>query len=366
LINISNKKIAETKKYIFDYNLDELEDKVLESGYEKFRATQIMHWIINKNVTTFDEMHNLPKQFRSFLSSEFKITSLKLNAEQSTDDTATTKILFGLEDGSDIETVQMKYDPDFVTEKASPRTTICISTQAGCAMQCIFCATGLQGLKRNLSTSEIIEQVLYFSKIRKITNVVFMGMGEPLANYENTIRSIKWLTDKNGFNLRQRGITISTVGLIDKIERLAQEKLQIGLTISLHAPNNELRKILVPTNIKTTIEELINAGKKYQEITRRRVTFAYTLLEGINDQEEHALELAAKLSNSATHVNLVPYNPTSVEKLKRPSMNQINRFAKILNEKGVNTTIRYERGIEIAAACGQLNTNNINERENII
>ena len=359
MINLSNSNIIADKKYIFDYNFNELEAKILENGYEKFRATQIIHWIINKNITDFDEMLNLPKQFRAFLSSEFKITSLRLNNEQSTDDNATTKILFGLEDGADIETVQMKYDPDSDTNRLSHRTTICISTQAGCAMQCIFCATGLQGLKRNLSTSEILEQVLYFSKMRKVTNVVFMGMGEPLANYENTIRSIKWLIDENGFNLRQRGITISTVGLVDKIERLAQEKLQIGLTISLHAPNNELRKVLVPTNLKTTIDELIDAGKKYQEITRRRVTFAYALMEGINDHEEHATELASKLVNTATHVNLVPYNPINTEKLRRPSMNRINRFAKILNEKGVNTTIRHERGTEIAAACGQLNTSNL-------
>jgi 23S rRNA (adenine2503-C2)-methyltransferase len=359
LINLSNSNLIADKKYIFDYNFNELEAKILENGYEKFRATQIIHWIINKNITDFDKMLNLPKQFRAFLSSEFKITSLRLNNEQSTDDNATTKILFGLEDGADIETVQMKYDPDSDTNRLSHRTTICISTQAGCAMQCIFCATGLQGLKRNLSTSEILEQVLYFSKMRKVTNVVFMGMGEPLANYENTIRSIKWLIDENGFNLRQRGITISTVGLVDKIERLAQEKLQIGLTISLHAPNNELRKVLVPTNLKTTIDELIDAGKKYQEITRRRVTFAYALMEGINDHEEHATELASKLVNTATHVNLVPYNPINTEKLRRPSMNRINRFAKILNEKGVNTTIRHERGTEIAAACGQLNTSNL-------
>jgi 23S rRNA (adenine2503-C2)-methyltransferase len=359
LINLSNSNLIADKKYIFDYNFNELEAKILENGYEKFRAIQIIHWIINKNITDFDEMLNLPKQFRAFLSSEFKITSLRLNNEQSTDDNATTKILFGLEDGADIETVQMKYDPDSDTNRLSHRTTICISTQAGCAMQCIFCATGLQGLKRNLSTSEILEQVLYFSKMRKVTNVVFMGMGEPLANYENTIRSIKWLIDENGFNLRQRGITISTVGLVDKIERLAQEKLQIGLTISLHAPNNELRKVLVPTNLKTTIDELIDAGKKYQEITRRRVTFAYALMEGINDHEEHATELASKLVNTATHVNLVPYNPINTEKLRRPSMNRINRFAKILNEKGVNTTIRHERGTEIAAACGQLNTSNL-------
>ncbi len=359
MINLSNSNLIADKKYIFDYNFNELEAKILENGYEKFRAIQIIHWIINKNITDFDEMLNLPKQFRAFLSSEFKITSLRLNNEQSTDDNATTKILFGLEDGADIETVQMKYDPDSDTNRLSHRTTICISTQAGCAMQCIFCATGLQGLKRNLSTSEILEQVLYFSKMRKVTNVVFMGMGEPLANYENTIRSIKWLIDENGFNLRQRGITISTVGLVDKIERLAQEKLQIGLTISLHAPNNELRKVLVPTNLKTTIDELIDAGKKYQEITRRRVTFAYALMEGINDHEEHATELASKLVNTATHVNLVPYNPINTEKLRRPSMNRINRFAKILNEKGVNTTIRHERGTEIAAACGQLNTSNL-------
>ena len=359
MINLSNSNLIADKKYIFDYNFNELEAKILENGYEKFRAIQIIHWIINKNITDFDEMLNLPKQFRAFLSSEFKITSLRLNNEQSTDDNATTKILFGLEDGADIETVQMKYDLDSDTNRLSHRTTICISTQAGCAMQCIFCATGLQGLKRNLSTSEILEQVLYFSKMRKVTNVVFMGMGEPLANYENTIRSIKWLIDENGFNLRQRGITISTVGLVDKIERLAQEKLQIGLTISLHAPNNELRKVLVPTNLKTTIDELIDAGKKYQEITRRRVTFAYALMEGINDHEEHATELASKLVNTATHVNLVPYNPINTEKLRRPSMNRINRFAKILNEKGVNTTIRHERGTEIAAACGQLNTSNL-------
>tara|TARA_B100000700_G_C15045668_1_gene857827 strand:- start:2211 stop:3311 length:1101 start_codon:yes stop_codon:yes gene_type:complete len=366
LINIPSNNTKKSKKYIFDYNFNELEEKIVENGYEKFRTTQVIQWIVNRNVSTFDEMHNLSEQFRTFLSSEFKITALKSNAKQSTDDTSTTKILFSLEDGENIETVQMKYDPDSDSEKSSHRTTICISTQAGCAMQCIFCATGLQGLKRNLSTSEIIGQVLHFSKTRKITNVVFMGMGEPLANYDNTIKSIKWLTEKNGFNLRQRGITVSTVGLVDKIKQLAQEKLQIGLTISLHAPNNELRKVLVPTSVKTTIEELIDTGKKYQEATGRRVTFAYALLEGINDHEDHALELALKLKHTATHVNLIPYNPISAEKLKRPSMNKINRFAKILKDHGVNTTVRYERGTEISAACGQLNTSNLNRQENII
>jgi len=229
-------------------------------------------------------------------------------------------------------------------------------------MGCVFCATGQQGFTRNLTPSEIVAQVLHFARERRVTNVVFMGMGEPLANLDATLRAVHWLVDPVGLGMRQRGVTVSTVGLLRPIARLAEERLQIGLTISLHAPNDELRRKLVPTSRGTTIESLIEAGVAYQAKTGRRVTFAYALLEHVNDELEHARELASRLRGRGVHVNVVPYNPTAGEDLRRPSDARVGRFVQELRAGGVNATVRVERGIEIAAACGQLRTDVSAER----
>ena len=234
------------------------------------------------------------------------------------------------------------------------------STQIGCAMGCVFCATGQMGFENNLRAEHIVSQVIHFAEILQqrgehVTNLVFMGMGEPMANYDEMIRAVKILTHDRGFGLGQRHITISTIGITSGIDKLADEKLQIGLAISLHAPNNELRKDLVPTAGPNSVEDIIEAGRRYYKKTGRRVTFEYALMEGINDSPEIATELAKLLEGNGSHVNLIPINPTAGD-FKRPSENRVLEFERILYAAGVNCTVRVEKGTEISAACGQLRT----------
>ncbi len=351
------------KPHLLDLNLDELEARLAEWGEPRYRAEQIARWVLREGATTFEVMTNLPAALRTRLSEEFALTTPPILATRAADDGSTTKVLLDLGNGEAIEAVRMDYDPDpsegAATNEETPsaaRTTVCVSTQAGCAMACIFCATGQQGFTRNLTPAEIVAQVLHFSRERRVTNVVFMGMGEPLANYEGMIRAIRWLTDPRGLNMRQRGITVSTVGLTRPIERLTQEQLQIGLTISLHAPDDELRRHLIPTAGGVTIDALLEAGANYQRTTGRRVTYAYALLEGVNDTPEQARALAARLRGKPVHVNLIPYNPTAGDDLRRPGRDRVRAFRQELLEAGVNATVRIERGVEIAAACGQLRT----------
>ena len=223
-------------------------------------------------------------------------------------------------------------------------------------MACVFCATGQQGFTRNLTPSEILAQVLHFAREERVTNVVFMGMGEPLANTSATLTAVHWLVSPDGLDMRARGITISTVGLRAGIKRLAEEHLQVGLTISLHAPDDELRHKLIPTSTGTTIAELVQAARDYIATTGRRVTFAYALLDGVNDSEEQARMLASRIRGIQAHVNLIPYNPTAGIGLRRPSRDRVRAFQYALQEAGINATVRIERGVEIAAACGQLRT----------
>ncbi|MXZ62952.1 MAG: 23S rRNA (adenine(2503)-C(2))-methyltransferase RlmN, partial [Chloroflexi bacterium] len=257
--------------------------------------------------------------------------------------------------------VRMDYDPESPEHAPGTRgrSTVCVSTQAGCAMGCVFCATGQQGFTRNLTTSEILAQVLHFSRGaegRSVSNVVFMGMGEPLANYDPTLRAVRWLIDSHGLDMRARGVTISTVGLEAPIRRLAGEGLQVGLTVSLHAPDDDLRRRLIPTAGGVTIDGLLDASREYVERTGRRVTFAYALLEGVNDEPEQAQRLAERVRGMRAHVNLIPYNPTAGEGLRRPSTARVRPIQRELQAAGVNATVRIERGVEIAAACGQLRT----------
>jgi 23S rRNA (adenine2503-C2)-methyltransferase len=360
---------VDERPHILDLSIGEIEARLAEWGQPGYRAAQIARWVLRQGATSFEEMTNLPSELREQLGEAFRVGMPSVLATRAADDGATTKVLLDLGSGDAIESVRMDYDPESdsgdgdgeswgngePSEAGVPRrTTVCVSTQAGCAMGCVFCATGQQGFTRNLTPSEIVAQVLYFARERRVTNVVFMGMGEPLANFDAMLRAIHWLVDESGLGMRQRGVTVSTVGLLRPIERLAEERLQLGLTISLHAPNDELRRRLVPTSGAATIDALIEAGLAYQATTGRRVTFAYALLEHVNDEPEHARELAERLRGKAVHVNLVPYNPTAGVDLRRPSNGRVRRFQQELLDGGVNATVRVERGIEIAAACGQL------------
>ena len=354
------------KRHLLDLNLTELEAELTSWGEPRYRADQIARWALRDGATSFEAMQNLPGALRARLGEEFTLAAPEVIATRAADDGSTTKVLLDLGNGEAIESVRMDYNPEAIEgeERSHPgdgdapsgRTTVCISTQVGCAMGCTFCATGQQGFTRNLTAAEIVAQVLHFARERRVSNVVFMGMGEPLANYDGMIRAIRWLTDERGLNMRQRGVTVSTVGLVRPIERLAEEQLQIGLTISLHAPDDELRRQLIPTAGGVTIDALIEAGRSYHEATGRRVTYAYALLERVNDEPEQARALAARLRGQPVHVNLIPYNPTAGDDLKRPGRHRVRAFREAMLAAGVNATVRIERGVEIAAACGQLRT----------
>ena len=371
-------------RHLLDLSFEEIEAELASWDEPRYRAKQIMEWVFRHGATDFEVMTNLPPALRARLAEAFSIAAPAVLAERHADDGATTKALLDLGPNLNgtrdaVETVRMDYDPD--EDGAPDRVTVCISTQVGCAMACRFCATGLQGFTRNLSASEIVTQVLHFSRpslgeredtshaqpdLRasrgRITNIVFMGMGEPLANYNGTIAAIRWLTRLEGLGLRQRGITVSTVGLVRGIDRLSQEGLQIGLTISLHAPDDTLRRDLIPTAGGTTIEQLVNAARLYIERCGRRVTFAYALLDHVNDEPEQARALARRIRGIQAHVNLIPYNPTAGPDLRRPSLARVRAFQRELQAAGVNATVRIERGVEIAAACGQLRTDVQRER----
>jgi len=338
---------------------EEMEKMVMELGQPRYRADQILYPIYNKFPKDISELQQLPTTFRDTLVAEgYTIGSANEVKRIVSEDGDTTKLLLNLVDGTPVETVLIQYTPSKIN--GHPRSTICVSTQVGCAMGCIFCATGQMGFKRNIKAEEIVTQVIHFARFLQergehVTNLVFMGMGEPLANYDETIRAIRLLTHNRGFGIGQRHITISTIGIIAGIDRLADEDLQIGLAISLHAPNDKLRKILVPTAGPHSVDDLISAGRRYFKKTGRRVTFEYALIEGINDSPEIAMELADLLHGNGSHVNLIPINPTAGD-FQRPSRRAVIEFERILTNAGVNCTVRVEKGSEISAACGQLRT----------
>jgi 23S rRNA (adenine2503-C2)-methyltransferase len=338
---------------------EEMEQLVIDMGYPRYRADQILLPLYYKFPKDVSEIKQLPKQMREeLIAAGYTIGSAKEIHQVISDDGDTTKLLLKLTNDSSVETVLMQYDPSKIG--GHPRSTICISTQIGCAMGCVFCATGQMGFEINLKAEHIVSQVIHFAKLLQkrgehVTNLVFMGMGEPMANYDEMIRAIRILTHDRGFGLGQRHITLSTIGIRSGIERLADENLQIGLAISLHAPNDELRKKLVPTALPNSVEDIIESGRNYFKKTGRRVTFEYALIAGINDSPEIAKELAILLKGNGSHVNLIPINPTSGN-FKRPSEKSILEFEQILSNAGVNCTVRVEKGTEISAACGQLRT----------
>jgi len=337
---------------------EEMEKLVIDMGYPRYRADQILLPLYYQFPKNFDDIPQLPKKMREeLIEAGYTIGSAKETHRITSDDGDTTKLLLELRDTS-VETVLMQYSPSKIG--GHPRSTICVSTQIGCAMGCVFCATGQMGFESNLASEDIVSQVIHFAEIlhkrgEHVTNLVFMGMGEPMANYDEMIRAIKILTHDRGFGLGQRHITVSTIGIPSGIDKLAEENLQIGLAISLHAPNNELRKKLVPTAGPHSVEDIIDAGRRYYKKTGRRVTFEYALMAGINDSPQIATQLATLLDGNGSHVNLIPINPTAGD-FKRPSEESVSEFERILSDAGVNCTVRVEKGTEISAACGQLRT----------
>ncbi|HUT06243.1 MAG TPA: 23S rRNA (adenine(2503)-C(2))-methyltransferase RlmN [Nitrosopumilaceae archaeon] len=338
---------------------EEMEDLMIELGQPRYRADQILYSLYYKFPESISEIKQLPATFRDMLTDKgFTIGSTKETHRIVSEDGETTKLLLTIQDESPVESVLMQYPPKKLF--GHPRSTICVSTQVGCAMGCVFCATGQMGFNRNMKAEEIVGQVIHFAKIlsdkgQHITNIVFMGMGEPLANYSETVRAVQLLTHPRGFGIGQRSITISTIGIISSIDQLAEENLQIGLAISLHSPNDKLRQMLVPTASEHSVKDLVDAGKRYFLKTGRRVTFEYALIEGVNDSIEIAEELALLLKNNGSHVNLIPINPTAGD-FERPSRKRVMEFERILYNSGINCTVRVEKGTEISAACGQLRT----------
>ncbi len=338
---------------------EEMEQLVIDMGYPRYRADQILLPLYYKFPKDLNDIPQLPKKLREDLTEAgYTIGSAKETHRVVSEDGDTTKLLLNLTNDNSVETVLMQYNPSKIG--GHPRSTICVSTQIGCAMGCVFCATGQMGFETNLKAEHIVSQVIHFAEILQkqgehVTNLVFMGMGEPMANYDEMIRAVRLLTHDRGFGVGQRNITISTIGLISGIDRLAEENLQVGLAISLHAPNNELRKKLVPTAGPNSVEDIIEAGRRYYKKTGRRVTFEYVLMAGINDSPKIATELAMILKGNGSHVNLIPINPTASD-FKRPTRDNVNEFERILSNAGVNCTVRVEKGIEIFAACGQLRT----------
>ena len=326
--------------------LDELERLMEEFGATKFRAKQIHNWIYSKSVSTIDEMTNLSKDFREELKLKDQITETKIKVKQVSTD-GTIKYLIEYPDGNCVETVLMRFD-----NRAN--LTACVSSQVGCAVNCSFCATGKRGFIRNLSYQEIIEQVLTIQRDTglKVTNVVFMGQGEPLLNLQNVLKALEIFNDD--FQIGARRITISTSGIIPKINELAEMELQSTLAISLHAPNHKLREELMPIEKKYPIDELKKALLNYVEKTGRRITIEYILIHGFNDTPQAAKELAYFLKDIKCNVNLIPYNSVDDTKYKKSTNNDIMKFKYLIEHSGKKVTVRLERGADIDAACGQL------------
>ena len=336
---------------IMDLSAEELIAWLASVGQPRFRAGQIRRWLIEQRIQSFEQMSNLPAKLRTQLTAEFRFSPFDVVRHQIAQD-ATEKLLLRLHDGELVECVLMR-DPD--------RRTVCISTQVGCAMGCVFCASGLLGVKRNLTPTEIIEQVLVLHRMMKddehITNVVVMGIGEPLANYRNLMDSLTFLTAKDGFGLGARRITVSTVGLPDKIRELAQSGQQYNLAVSLHAPNDDLRTEIVPVNKSIGIQEILLAADDYFEMTGRRISYEYVLMSGINDHPQHAEELASLLRGRNAHVNLIPMNGVSELVMTAPRDPETQQFLEILEHRGITATVRKRKGADIDAACGQLRLN---------
>jgi len=335
---------------LYDLSLSELEAQVISLDFPAYRARQLWGWAYRQYVTDFQEMANIPAALRAALAAQAPLSLLEPVRAVAADDEETIKTLYQTGDDQAIETVLMLY-PN--------RATVCVSCQVGCAVGCAFCATGLMGLTRNLSAGEMVAQVVGATREarrrgRELTNIVMMGMGEPLQNYAQMMKFINIIHDPEGLDIGARRITISTSGIVPRIDALAEEPLQLNLAISLHAPVDELRSRLVPINRRYPIATLMAAVDRYIARTGRRVSFEYALMRGVNDQEQTANDLAALLRGRLCHVNIIPLNPVELLPYERPDPAAIERFASILGTAGIPTSVRYSRGLDIDAACGQL------------
>jgi 23S rRNA (adenine2503-C2)-methyltransferase len=334
----------------YDLSLPELQERLAAIGQPAYRAHQLYDWAYKRLAGAYEEMTSLPTALRRDLAAGLPLATMQPVREVATDGGETIKTLYRTFDGQYVETVLMLY-PE--------RATICVSCQVGCAVGCAFCATGLGGLNRNLTTGEMVQQAIDAARRardlgRTLTNLVMMGMGEPFHNYEATLKFVAILNDPHGLHLGARRMTISTSGVIPMIDRLAAEPYQVNLAVSLHAPDDDLRSRLVPLNRRYPIADLLAACRRYVARTGRRVSFEYALMKGINDSDEIAQALGELLRGTLGHVNVIPLNPVDVLPYERPDKAGIDRFAAIVRASGVPTTVRYSRGVEIAAACGQL------------
>ena len=342
---------------VYDLTLLELEERMRALGEPRYRARQLREWLYRRFAQSYDEMTVLPVALRARLAADLPFPDVTVVRELSSDDGLTRKRLLQLGDGKLIEAVLMLYDP---RSDSRGRATVCVSSQAGCAMACVFCATGQGGFERNLTTGEIVAQVTGFAREqadrggRPLTNIVFMGMGEPMANWPSVWPAIEQFVGADGMGMAARHVTVSTVGLVPGIRRLAEQPLQVGLAVSLHAPDEALRERLIPTAHRFPLTDIIAACRDYVARTGRRVTFEYCLMAGVNDAPQQAAALAALLEGILCHVNLIPVNPTSDGRIGRPGRARTLAFQRVLESRGIACTVRVEKGIEISAACGQL------------
>lgn len=336
------------RPHLLDLDTNELKQWLQSRDLPGFRAGQIVGWLVERRAESFDDMSDLPKTLRSELESSFRLWTAKVDSHQTADD-GTEKLLLDLADGGRIECVLLR---------DGPRRSICVSSQVGCAMGCVFCASGLDGVDRNLSRGEILEQMLRLQRLlpddERLSHIVMMGMGEPLANLDAVLAALEVARDPKGLGISPRRITISTVGIPRSIDRLAQYSTPFHLAISLHAPNNALRDRLVPVNKRIGIEDILSAADRYFAATGRRLTFEYVLLADINDSAECALELVRLLRGKVSMLNVIPYNPVAGLPYQTPDTEAIRNFRAILLQGGINVMFRQRKGDGIDAACGQL------------
>ncbi len=342
------------KRDILSMSYEELQSAVKDLGEPSFRAKQIYGWLHQSCVTSFDEMTNLSKALRQKLNDNFVIFTVSIEKKLISEYDDTQKYLFRLNDGEFIESVLMKYKYGY---------TLCVSTQVGCRMGCKFCASTLDGVVRNLTSSEILSQIYVAQRDNniKISHTVLMGMGEPLDNYDNVMRFLELITDEKGQNMSMRHISLSTCGVVPKIYELMDKNLQLTLSVSLHAPSDEIRSSMMPVNRKWGVDELLEACKKYTDRTHRRISFEYAMVSGSNDSDDCAKLLAKKLQGILCHVNLIPVNEVQETGCKKSSRDRIESFSRILEKNGYAVTVRRKLGSDINASCGQLRRSNKKE-----
>lgn len=339
------------RRHLLDLSTDQLTQWLVEHGHPKFRCKQILHWVYQRRVDDFEQMTDLPKGLRTDLAESFCIWTAAESAVQTSSD-GTDKLLIRLADGGEVECVLLR---------DGPRRSICVSSQVGCAMGCVFCASGLDGVDRNLTSGEILEQMLRLqSRLEdeeRLSHIVMMGMGEPLANLDRVLAALAIARSKDGLGISPRRITISTVGLPPAIDRLAKSGVPYNLAVSLHAPNDELRNKLVPVNDRIGVQAILESADRYFETNGRRLTFEYVLLGGINDSNVEAQQLVSLLKSRNVLLNVIPYNPVEGLPYHEPSRQSIAQFRRSLEDGGVNVMFRQRKGGEIDAACGQLRRN---------